>query len=153
MTLGTQKMFNFVHSLKITSILMFWHWKVSICYLKISLMCISLIFLWWKISKVCQLAWAEFESWLPVWSPKRLVFFPEVSELNSDTCGTLSSQQVVPVFGNMCHYLKANHDILIHVPGLLDDLSTYIRDKQAGHWFFFFFFLRWRTTIQPEREG
>lgn len=63
-----------------------------------------------------------------------LVFFPEVPELmgcvvSPDTCGTLSSQQVVPVFGNRCHYLKASH---IHVPRLLDDLSAYIRDKQIG---------------------
>lgn len=139
MTLDIQKMLKFCpHSFKMTNILMFWHWKVSICYLKISLMCNSLIFLWNKISTVYQLACVEFESRLPVWSARMLVFFPEVSELmgrvvSSDTYSTLSSQQVVPVFWNMCHYLRASH--VICVSSLLDDLSTCIRDKQIGHWF------------------
>lgn len=117
---------------------MFWHWKVSIRYLKISLTCNSLIFLWYKISKVYQLACVEFESRLPVWPPGMLVFFPQVSELmgrvvSSHTCSTLSSQQVVPVSWNMCHYLKATLPVFLGY--LMTGAHVSEVNRQAGHWF------------------
>lgn len=84
-----------------------------------------------------------------------LVSFPELSELlgcvvSSDTCDTLFSQQVAPVFWNMCHYLKASH--IICVPRLLDDVGTYIREKQIGRPLIFFFFFEMKNNYIA-REG
>lgn len=50
----------------------------------------------------------ESKSQLTVWSPRRLVFCPEVSEL----IGRVTSQilwhlVLLAVFWNICHYLKA----------------------------------------------
>lgn len=63
-----------------------------------------------------------------------LVFFPEVSELVGLVASQILTAACLPsIFWDICHYLKAHLIILIHVPRLFNDLSTYIRDKQTGH--------------------
>lgn len=124
MTLDIQRPLHPARSFKMANVFLFWHWKVSVSYLKISLMRNPLIFLWYKTGKVYQLARVEFKSVLTVWSLRMLAFFPEVSAqvLN----GTSSWQ-----FSGISVTTLRHTSYFNRVPRLLNDLSTYIRDRQA----------------------
>lgn len=60
-TLDSQCPLPSSRSFKMANVLMFWHWKVSVSYLNISLKRNPLVFLWYKTDKVYQLAWIEFK--------------------------------------------------------------------------------------------